>query len=266
MTPSNSLTPLIFSGLSFDAGPVDFETAQSFTEYITPMDRRADLNAILDKQREILRGTLSEFEGDKVQTPEREVQRLGFLAAIGPMIRILRRYMGVQRVEPMADYIAKAMHAGEFEKVVLFAIHRDVIMGLAYAFRKRGIPPLTFFGGGKLDAQKRHVQRFQETQKYSVFIGNIASCGPRVHLTAACDVFFVEQEWKPTCNAAALMRCHNANQLQSVHTRFVSTKDRADWQVAGLMRKQTEALMRPSVPLVGVATSAIDHPQLLERQ
>lgn len=227
------LPPISFGHVNVEAGLVDVEILPSFTQYFLPTDRRAELNAELKRQQDLLTNVVTNMKtGDE--------NKLMAVAAISDSVSTLRRYIGLQKCEAAVDLIAQELASNAYKKIVIFAIHRDVIETMRLGLSKFGAVVLY----GKTDPEKRqrNIDRFQNNPKCRVFIGNIMAAGTAITLTAASNVTFIEQDWVPGNNAQAIMRCHRIGQNEHVYVRFLVLDGTLDAKIGYIVKRKTEQL------------------------
>jgi SWI/SNF-related matrix-associated actin-dependent regulator 1 of chromatin subfamily A len=226
------LPPISYHDVVVEPGPVDLEMEQSFTQYIIPFDRRDELNEKLARERALVESIIgiAGFNANGMKA----------LEAMAQSVSTLRRYNGIQKVQGAVDLISAELEANAYEKVVIFAIHRDVIEGLRARLSK--FRPVTLYGGTDHLKREKNIDRFQKDKRYRVFIGNIMAAGTAITLTAAHQVVFVEQDWVPGNNAQAAMRCHRIGQKNPVTVRFIGLADSLDERVAQVLKRKTREL------------------------
>lgn len=228
------LPPISFENLAVEPGAVDIEMQASFLQYIYPKDEMDELATKLIREQRIVEGYIKE-------------NRMGFtglkgLAGISDSVSTLRRYTGLQKVQPTIDIVSQELDDGAYEKIVIFAIHRDVIVGIQDAFKAKGYQPVTLYGRTNPKTRQRNIDKFQNNPKCRVFIGNIVAAGTAITLTAAHQVLFVEQDWTPGNNAQAAMRCHRMGQENKVFVRVMGVVDSFDERIARIIKRKTEDL------------------------
>jgi SWI/SNF-related matrix-associated actin-dependent regulator 1 of chromatin subfamily A len=226
------LPPIHFTDITVEAGPVDIDIQSSFVQYARNAQTRQELEDKLASERKLMEGI---------------VDRTGFgrdgmkmLEAMAQSVSTLRRYTGLQKVEKTAELIAGELASGAMDKVVIFAIHRDVIEELRVRLSK--FKPVTLYGGTDPERRQRNVDKFMKNPKCRVFIGNILAAGTAITLTSAHNVVFIEQDWVPGNNAQAAMRCHRIGQLKPVLVRFVGLADSIDERVAQVLKRKTREI------------------------
>lgn len=227
------LPPITFGHTNVEAGLVDIEILPSFTQYFLPTDRRAELNAELKRQQDLLSNV---FHNMKSHQDDKVIA----LAAISDSVSTLRRYIGLQKCEAAIEIITRELEAKAYNKIVIFAIHRDVIETMRVGLRKFGA--VVLYGGTDPAKRQRNIDRFQRNPKCRVFIGNIHAAGTAITLTAASNVTFIEQDWVPGNNAQAIMRCHRIGQTEHVHVRFIVLDGTLDAKIGYVVKRKTEQL------------------------
>lgn len=227
------LPPISYGHVTVEPGLVDLEILPSFTQYFLPTNKRAELNAELERQRVLLESVeanMKSNQGDKLQA----------LAAISDSVSTLRRYIGLQKCEAAIELIKKELEAKAYEKIVLFAIHRDVIETMRTGLREFGA--VCLYGNTDPEKRQKNIDRFQNNPKCRVFIGNIHAAGTAITLTKAHHVTFIEQDWVPGNNAQAVMRCHRIGQENPVSVRFIVLDGTLDAKISFIVKRKTEQL------------------------
>lgn len=154
----------------------------------------------------------------------------------------LRRYIGLAKVKPVLDIIAEELEANEVKKIVIFAMHQQVIEEARIRLRKYGA--VTVFGGTPADKRQRHIDGFQNHPNPRVFIGQIIAAGTGITLTAANEVVFLEADWVPANNAQAAMRCHRIGQTRPVRVRFFTAAGTVDEDVMKAVVNKTRMIAK----------------------
>lgn len=228
------LPPIFFSHVVVEAGKVDLDIQTSFIQYLTSVNRTQDLMDKIEKENQVLKN----FH-DTISTNSQFMNALKILA---PSISTLRKYNGLQKVDPVSEMVSEELIFGAYEKIIIFAIHKDVIDRLREKLRL--FKPVILYGGTPREKRERRIQRFQEDPKCRVFIGNIAACGTAITLNAAHNVLFIEQDWVPGNNAQASMRCHRIGQKNPVSVRFVGLANSMDEKISQVLKRKTEEISK----------------------
>lgn len=220
------LPPITYGEMSVEASEVELDMCSSFVQYVFPNDRRQELKDRLALERELV---------DTVTHPGTP-GIMDALAGISQSVSTLRRYTGLQKVKAAAELIDLELELKAYEKVVIFAIHADVISYLRDYLRKH--KPVTLYGKTPPEKRQANIDKFQKTKHCKVFIGNIQACGTAITLTAAHNVVFVEQSFVPAENAQAAMRCHRIGQEKPVYVRFITLENSYDQRVASIVKRK----------------------------
>lgn len=222
------LPPITFEDIAVEAGPVDLEVESAFVKYVFPRDQRELLEAKLAEERSLVAGAL------------RSSDVAHALAGLAQSVSTLRRYVGLQKRNAIADLVTQELDAKLYDKIILFAIHRDVIEGLRQALKR--FDCVTLYGGTNPKDRQRNIDRFQTNKKCRVFIGNIKACGTAINLTASDQVLFAEEEWVPAENAQAAMRAHRIGQTRPVTVRVARLPNSLDEKVGQILSRKTREI------------------------
>jgi len=226
------LPEITYATVFVDPSPVDLSLANSFADWFYPRDEGDRLMNEIKTQRQALHNFLH-FSGLT------EAGMKG-LEALSSSVSALRKYIGLQKVQSVADMVIEELTNNLYEKVVIFAIHRDVIEGLRVKLSKFGA--VTLYGGTPPEKRTSHINKFQNNKKCRVFIGNIQAAGTAITLTSAHNVIFIEQDWVPGNNAQAAMRCHRIGQTKPVLVRFACLADGLDEKITQVVKRKTKEL------------------------
>jgi SNF2 family DNA or RNA helicase len=226
------LPEIFFQDVVVAPGEVDIDTDDVLVKYVFPRDRREELNEIINTQTQLVKSTLDAtgFTKDGMRA----------LEALARSVSTLRMYTGLQKVQSVADIIASELSANAYDKIVLFAVHKNVVEGLRLRLREFGA--VTLYGNTNPKTRQENIDSFQKDPKTRVFIGNIQSAGTAITLTAAHQVGFVEQEWTPAAMAQAAMRCHRIGQNRTVFVRFFSLSNSIDEKISAALKRKTREL------------------------
>lgn len=150
-----------------------------------------------------------------------------------------RRLLGSEKVPPAVEYIKDILDETD-EAVLIFAIHKDVIEGLANGLREYN--PLVITGENSARQRQTSVEIFQADKTRRVFIGNIQACGVGFTLTKASRVLFVEFDWVPGNNSQASDRTHRIGQSKTVLVQYLVFKDSVDKAVIETLLVKTKTI------------------------
>ncbi|CAB5144391.1 HepA Superfamily II DNA/RNA helicases, SNF2 family [uncultured Caudovirales phage] len=178
----------------------------------------------------------------EVGSEVRVADRLKLLEAMAKSTATLRRYIGLAKLPRVLEIIEQELIENPKLKIVLFAIHKDVIECSREKLRKYGA--VTLYGNTPAEKRQTHIDRFQTDPKCRVFIGNIQAAGTGITLTASNEVAFIEADWVPANNAQAAMRCHRIGQTRPVRVRFFSCAGSVDEDVMKTLIHKTRELSK----------------------
>jgi SWI/SNF-related matrix-associated actin-dependent regulator 1 of chromatin subfamily A len=94
------------------------------------------------------------------------------------------------------------------------------------------------------EKKQRAIDRFQNQDKYRVFIGHIVAAGSTITLTRAHEVVLIEPSWVPAENAQAVMRCHRIGQDKPVRVRIYSVAGSTDEDINAALRRKIADLTK----------------------
>jgi SWI/SNF-related matrix-associated actin-dependent regulator 1 of chromatin subfamily A len=154
----------------------------------------------------------------------------------------LRRYIGLAKLPKVAEILHEDLKSGAIEKLVIFAIHAQVIEGMRE--RLREFRPVTLYGNTPQAKRQGHIDKFQQDKRCRVFIGQVVAAGTGITLTAAHEVAFVEADWVPANNAQAAMRCHRVGQTRKVRVRFFDCAGSVDEDVNRVLMSKTREIAK----------------------
>lgn len=229
------LPPIRFEEVTVERGEVELDPA-----FYLEMKSAGSEAAFLDEIKvanQTLRQALETISTGKHSTES----RLKMLESMAPSLSTLRRYIGLAKMPTACDVLQEELESGQLQKVVIFAVHRDVIEGVRQKMAAFG--PVTLYGGTPADKRQRNIDRFMKDPKCRVFIGNINAAGTGVDglQKATADVAFLEQSWVPAENSQAAMRVHRIGQDNPVRVRIFSLRNSVDQQIQdALIRKMRE--------------------------
>ena len=113
------LPSISFHDVAVEPGEVDLEVTDSFVQYVFPKDSRSELTELLEREKALIESIIDKAGMTK--------NSMAALEALAPNVSTLRRYNGVQKVRGVVELVRSELEAKAYEKIVIFAIHRDVI-------------------------------------------------------------------------------------------------------------------------------------------
>ena len=233
------LPPISYDTIFIEPGEVDLPIMASFEHYFTPKNRQHELEEELFRQQMVfdtLWDNLPKMNGPKLD------ERISVISGVFDSISTLRRYVGLQKVQGVVENVKSwfKYNPNMMNKIVIFAIHRDVIEELRRGLRE--LNPVVLYGGTDPDKRQRRIDKFQNNPKCKCFIGNIHAAGTAITLTAANTICFAEYDWTPGNNAQAVMRVHRIGQEEKVRVKFFSLVESLDERILAIIKRKTEDL------------------------
>lgn len=227
------LPPISYGWKVIEPGFVDFEVLPSFSKYMMPTQRWDELEKDILKEKKLMEDIWNNMDSESMDA-------VNALNAVGKSVATVRRIMGLQKVENTIAHVKKMFHGKAVRKLVIFAIHQDVIQSLYDGLKE--FKPVTLYGGTPEKKRQKNIDKFQNTHSCRIFIGNIQACGVAIDLTAASNIIFIEQDWVPGNNAQAVMRCHRIGQKHPVSVQFYVLADSLDERISFVLKKKTKSL------------------------
>jgi len=230
------LPPITFSEITVDRRKVDLDPW--FYENWRPIGVPAFL-AELETQDKTLKASLNAIRRGHHSNAE---DSLRLLESYSKSTSTLRRYIGLAKLTSCLDIIEEELATKKIDKIVLFAIHQQVIE-LART-RMRKFHAVTLYGGTPAKRRQEHIDAFQNDKHTRVFIGQVAAAGTGITLTRANEVAFLEADWVPANNAQAAMRCHRVGQTRAVRVRFFTCAGSVDEDVMRVVVHKTREIAK----------------------
>lgn len=156
-----------------------------------------------------------------------------------------RAELGMRKVPWIASYLTERLK-GKDESILLFAWHRDVVLGLAE--KLKAFDPMVVMGGTRNETREAAFMDFQSGRK-KLIIGNIGAMGRGHNLQKADRVVFGEYSWTDELNkqcekrasrrgrdAAAFVRCEYVvapDSMDEPILNSVFTKERRTKRIIG---------------------------------
>ena len=125
----------------------------------------------------------------------------------------LRQIVAMYKLKPFIDWVDDFMF--NKRKLIIFAIHRDVIDLLEKKLSKYGT--VVIHGGITSEERQNNVDAFQNNSNINIIICNLQSGGVGLTLTAASDVAFIEFGFVPAEVIQAEDRAWRIGQTNNVN-------------------------------------------------
>lgn len=161
------------------------------------------------------------------------------LGARAQLARV-RRLVGEAKARPAVRLIGAELSDGAYDKVIVFAHHRNVIGTLAAGLS--AFNPVVVTGDTSPAKRQEAIDAFQDDASVRVFIGQIEAASTAITLTAASQVVFVEASWTPDDNDQAARRALRIGQDRPVFARILALADSLDDGVARVLERKQRLL------------------------
>ncbi len=137
-----------------------------------------------------------------------------------------RRKLGLKKIPWIADYVSERLEKSNSEAILLFAWHREVVLGLCEALKK--YRPLTVMGGTSKEDREIAFQHFNGGA-CRLLVGNIQAMGRGHNLQRATRVVFGEYSWTDEVNMQAEKRTsRKGNEAKSIRADYIVVPNSMD--------------------------------------
>lgn len=226
-----NLPDITYETITVEPGEVDITEHAEWIRYSLDPESRELLNKKLATEYGLLSGIL---ENNKMSPDLLEI-----IKAEAGSISTIRRFNGLQKIEPVCDLIKGELESGLYQKIVIFAMHRACIKGIEA--RLSEFKPVVVWGGSKPERVERHIEKFQDrNSNCRVFIGQIIAAGTSINLTTATECVIVEQDFTPGNNDQAVKRLLRIGQKNNVRVRTIALDEALDRRVTEIVQKKIE--------------------------
>ena len=160
-------------------------------------------------------------------------------STVSPRIRILemRRIIGLMKVKPAIELAEDILV--DNGKIVLFAIHKDVVAQLEKGLEK--YKTVKIVGDTPQKDRNDIVNAFQSDPDIRVAIISEAG-GEGINLFAASNLIFVEREWNPGKETQISGRIHRIGSKYPVQIYYIIAKNTIDERIHRIIEKKAEVL------------------------
>lgn len=181
----------------------------------------------------------------------------------------LRRATGLAKVGIAVEWVAAHLAGTQDRPLICWAIHRDVIAGLAdgLAAAVKGVRVEVIDGSTPRGERDRIVAAFQAGQ-VDVLVAQMVAAGVGLTLTASSDVLFIETDWTPAVVVQAEDRAHRIGTRRSVQVSTLVAEGTLDGHIHATLAANVATLDRltpGSDHHVAVRASSVGVKQLLKQ-
>ncbi len=230
----SELPPIFFQDLVVPPGKVELGYSADFTRrfLLRGPEGIKDLEKRIEKEYGVIEGIV---DGKHLSDAT-----IAAFQANAKSISTVRRYVGLQKVDAVAELVTEELDSKAYDKIVLFTWHKDVTNALHRKFKR--FNAACVYGGTDPVKLEIAIRQFQEYPRFRVLIANFQTAGTSITLTAANQVMFVEQSFVPADMQQAVMRCHRIGQTKPVTVRYVGLEKSIDQHIAAILRRKTEEI------------------------
>lgn len=152
-----------------------------------------------------------------------------------------RRLTGLVKVKPLTRQIGEELEMGMMDKVLVWAVHREVVEGIAAGLNRFGASML--YGGMAPSVKDAVLDKFKRDPNNRVLVMNITAGGTGIDglQHVAADEIFAESSWALHENEQATRRLYRTGQKRHVRSRYASVANTLDEQIQKvLVRKAAD--------------------------
>jgi hypothetical protein len=213
------LPPISFDEKQVTATPFELDTYGSFLPYVFPRDRRDELNNKLAGEEFLIKSIITD-KGLKDATEQT-------IEALYPITETYRRYLGILKVPDLINRLHNELSYGNWNKLVIYCSHRDVMDGLRVGLREE-CKPVTHYLNQSDRLKKRNVKKFQDNPRCRLFICHFSAIDTYLDLNIADRVMFAETSWRIKENVQGILRCYRIGKKTPLRVRFIGLNNSID--------------------------------------
>lgn len=158
----------------------------------------------------------------------------------------LRRIAAIGKLRgAVPDYLASWFDTNSREPLVIFAYHRDVLLGLWRICQRLGLRTVGIGGGETSEKRQKAVDAFQDGRA-DVFIAPIRSAGVGLNLQRASEALFIERTFTPSQLIQAEDRVYRLGTSKPVTITYLDAAGTVDEHLAAVVQAK-QALIRAVV-------------------
>ncbi len=163
----------------------------------------------------------------------------GASSALTRLVKV-RKETALAKVPWIINHIKQMLESEE--KVVIFAHHKAVVMGLLSGLTGFQFNPVYVTGDVTLKDRKTAIASFQGNDLNRVFIGTIGAAGVGITLTAASTVVFAELDWVPGNISQAEDRLHRIGQHNNVLVQHLVVQGSIDAVLTDMLTEKQKVI------------------------
>lgn len=165
---------------------------------VVELDLQESLKAYRQAENEAaeaFQARVSELMAQQEMTAAKAIKAASQEPEGAAQIAELRREVGMAKLDVSAGFIIEHLESTG-RKAVVFVHHKDVRAGMKARLTEAGYTVVEIGGDSSPAERDDAVEAFQNDPDVKVFLGSTAA-SVGITLTAASDVFIVEQQWTP---------------------------------------------------------------------
>ena len=217
------------------------------TEKVMIRREKADvLTELPDKTRTSLPVSICMKEYNKA-----EADLIGWLKKTDPLkaaraknaealakIGYLKRLAAKGKIKEVVKWVKNFLDTTD-EKILLFAVHHEVLDALKDAF---GPEAVMLTGKTRASERAKSVDRFQNDPKIRVFVGGLKAAGVGLTLTAASTGCMVELGWTPAEHIQGEDRLHRLTQKNAVNWYYFLAKGTIEEPICDMIQAKQKVI------------------------
>ena len=160
-------------------------------------------------------------------------------------IATIRKALGIAKVKGTLEYIDLYLETSKVDKLVVFAVHQDVISLLVNALKEKYkdkylIHEIT--GATSKVKKDKVIESFQTDDKPQIIVANVIAGGVGITLTKAHVVMFAEIDWTPSNIMQAEARVHRITQDTNVQSIFLIADNSLDARIIEMIEHKLKLI------------------------
>lgn len=201
---------------------------------------------ITDEMREKLRAETHITAEALAQASSDQI--VGALEMLAKSCSTLRRYLGLQKVQPAVELVRHDLEAEYYGKIVIFFVHKDVGKNLCAGLNGGKVlqsnvgkeAAVLVYGDTPAGERQHSIDRFQNDPTCHAMVASIGAASTAITLTAGHHILFVERDWTVANNDQAVGRCRRMGQQHPVHVRTLTVANSIDEAVERVLRRRQQ--------------------------
>lgn len=160
-------------------------------------------------------------------------------------IATIRKALGIAKVKGTIEYIDLYLETSKVNKLVVFAVHQDVISLLVNALKEKYKDKYLLHeitGATSKSKKDKVIESFQTDDKSQIIVANVIAGGVGITLTKAHVVMFAEIDWTPSNIMQAEARVHRITQDTNVQSIFLIADNSLDARIIEMIEHKLKLI------------------------